>query len=410
MRTYWTLLRLPGAAGFVTAGFLARLPIAMRSVGCILMISALTGSFALAGAVAAALTLPQAAVAPAVGRLVDRRGQFSIIRLALAANVLGTAGLVLLAGYQAPHWTLFPAAVLAGVSALPMGSLSRARWSSAAAGSPHLSSAYALESVLDEVIYITGPMLVTALAVAVAPVAGLLGALALYVAGAAGLAVQRSTEPPTHEHHSRKSDGRGSIRSAGLFVLLFVYLMTGTFFGSFDVALIAFAKEHDAIGFAGVLLALLAVGSLCSGLAFGVVTWRIGYERRLLFATLGLAVGTIPLAFVDSILVMAVLTVAAGLAVSPILISANSLVEVMVPRRSLTEGFAWLSCSVTLGMALGSAAGGALADLGGSLAALLLGICCAATGFLATLAGLRPLSHRSPGRASRDEDAELRVP
>ncbi|MGH3427920.1 MAG: MFS transporter, partial [Mycobacteriales bacterium] len=362
--------------------------------------SALTGSFALAGAVAGTLTLSQATVAPAIGRLVDRRGQSSVIRFTLVINVLGTIGLILLAGYQAPLWTLFPAAVLAGVSTLPVGSLVRARWSSVAAGSSHLSSAYALESVLDEVIYVTGPMLVTALAVAVSPVAGLLGALALYVAGGAGLSVQRRTEPPTQEDGTRI----GTIRSPGLFVLLVVYLVTGVFFGSFDIALIAFAKEHGAISAAGVLLALLAVGSLCAGMVFGVVRWQVAPERRLLFATLGLAVGAAPLAVADSVLVMAALTVVAGLAVSPLLISANSLVEVIVPRRSLTEGFAWLSGSITLGMALGSAVGGGLVDLGGSIAARLLAVGCAAVGFLTTLAGLKPMSCRNPDYASSQND------
>ncbi len=187
VRTYWTLLRLPGAAGFAGAGFVARLPIAMRSVGCVLMVSALTGSFALAGAVAGVLTLSQAAIAPIVGRLVDQRGQYRIIMTALPVNILGTVALALLARHEAPVWTLFPAAAVAGVSALPVGSLVRARWSAAAAGMPHLSGAYALEGVADELIYVAGPMLVTALAVSVNPVAGLLGALVLYVAGSVDL-------------------------------------------------------------------------------------------------------------------------------------------------------------------------------------------------------------------------------
>jgi len=101
VRTYWTLLRLPGAAGFAGAGFVARLPIAMRSVGCVLMVSALTGSFTLAGAVAGVLTLSQAAIAPIVGRLVDQRGQYRIIMTALPVNILGTVALALLARYEA---------------------------------------------------------------------------------------------------------------------------------------------------------------------------------------------------------------------------------------------------------------------------------------------------------------------
>ncbi|MGH3826136.1 MAG: hypothetical protein ACRDQX_03025, partial [Pseudonocardiaceae bacterium] len=90
--------------------------------------------------------------------------------------------------------------------------------------------------------------------------------------------------------------------------------------------------------------------------------------------------------------------------------SANSLVEVMVPRRSVTEGFAWLSGSITLGMALGSAVGGGLVDLGGSIAALLLAVGSATVGFLTTLAGLRPMSCRSPDHVSdHNDDSPLPV-
>ncbi len=46
----------------------------MRGLGCVLMLVALTGSYGLAGAVAATLTLSQAFTAPWLGRLADRHG------------------------------------------------------------------------------------------------------------------------------------------------------------------------------------------------------------------------------------------------------------------------------------------------------------------------------------------------
>jgi hypothetical protein len=61
---YGSLLSIPGARGFVVAGFLARMPMSMCGLGYVLMIVALTGSYGLAGAVAATLTLSQALTAP----------------------------------------------------------------------------------------------------------------------------------------------------------------------------------------------------------------------------------------------------------------------------------------------------------------------------------------------------------
>src|ERR671912_1445084 len=75
LKTYRSLLSIPHARAFVLAGFVARLSISMRALGAVLMISQLTGSYGLAGAVAAAALLGEAVAAPRLGRLVDRFGQ-----------------------------------------------------------------------------------------------------------------------------------------------------------------------------------------------------------------------------------------------------------------------------------------------------------------------------------------------
>src|SRR5918996_4285325 len=75
LKTYGSLLSIPHARAFVLAGFVARLSISMRALGAVLMVSELTGSYGLAGAVAAVALLGEAVAAPPVGRLVDRYGQ-----------------------------------------------------------------------------------------------------------------------------------------------------------------------------------------------------------------------------------------------------------------------------------------------------------------------------------------------
>jgi hypothetical protein len=67
LKTYRSLLSTPHARAFVLAGFIARLSISMRALGCVLMVSLLTGSYGLAGAVAAAALLGEAVAAPRLG-------------------------------------------------------------------------------------------------------------------------------------------------------------------------------------------------------------------------------------------------------------------------------------------------------------------------------------------------------
>lgn len=182
----------------------------MRGLGCVLMLVALTGSYALAGAVAATLTLSQALTAPWLGRLADRHGQRRLLIVSLAAHSTGILLLVLAAQVSAPAWTLFLAASLAGAAVLPVGSLVRARWAGLVGGPPALDTAFALESVIDEAVFIVGPVIVTALAVGVAPAAGLLGPL---VSSSWDL----SPSPPrgTRSPGSRRSPSRlGASRSS----------------------------------------------------------------------------------------------------------------------------------------------------------------------------------------------------
>jgi nitrate/nitrite transporter NarK len=119
--------------------------------------------------------------APRLGRLVDRYGQRRTLLVSLAVHSAGTLALVISTQLSAPNWILLATAALSGAAALQVGSLVRARWSALVGGSPALEAAFALESTLDELIFVLGPALVTGLALGVAPGAGLLGALVLEV-------------------------------------------------------------------------------------------------------------------------------------------------------------------------------------------------------------------------------------
>lgn len=123
----------------------------------------------------------KALYSPRLGRLVDRYGQRRTLLVSLAVHSAGTLALVISTQLSAPNWILLATAALSGAAALQVGSLVRARWSALVGGSPALEAAFALESTLDELIFVLGPALVTGLALGVAPGAGLLGALVLEV-------------------------------------------------------------------------------------------------------------------------------------------------------------------------------------------------------------------------------------
>jgi MFS family permease len=356
---YADILRVPGARAFVGAGFVARLPMAMLGLGTVLLVRDATHSYGLAGAVGATIAVANAIGAPQVGRLVDRFGQRRVVLPAIFLHIAGVIALIAAAQLDAPRASLFAAAFLTGVAFPSFGSLVRSRWAMLLRGSPRLQTAYALESVLDELVFTFGPVLVTLLATALSPAFGLATGVGFLLLGGLTFVALRATEPPLSPRGERTGS---AIRARGLLVLAFAMIGLGGVFGTIEVSMVAFAEQHGREALAGPLLALHAISSAAAGVLYGARSWRMSLERRLTVAVVLLCAGTIPLALADSIALMVPAIVASGISVSPTLIASFGLVESIVPRAALTEGFAWLSTSLGAGIAVGLAIAGQVVD------------------------------------------------
>ncbi|MFI9817790.1 MFS transporter [Saccharothrix variisporea] len=332
----------------------------MRPLSCLLLIPAVTGTLGDAGVVAAAMVLAQGVASPALGRLADRVGQRRVLLTACAAHAVAIAVLLVAILLDAPLWLLVTAAAATGCASVSFTSFVRARWT-ALVDHGLLRTAFALESVLDETIFLLGPLLVTALSAAVHPAAGLVACAVLTTTGSVALALHRRSEPapaPTAERPPR------AIGVPGVRVLMVSYAGMGFLLGAVDVTMVAFAREWSVPALGGVFLSLTAVGSLVAGAIFGAVDATLPPDRLLWVTTGVLALGAIPLAFAGSPLVMGFLAVVAGIAIAPALITGSTLLESLAPRGSLSEGFSWLTSAGALGIASGTAVGGQLADAG----------------------------------------------
>jgi MFS family permease len=193
--TYRAVLAVPGAWRFCVAGAIGRMPMAMFSLGSLLLVAALTGRYGLAGAVSAAGAVSYAVCGPQIARLADRYGQRRVLRPSVVIFTVATAGFVACAELRAPAGAVLAAGALAGAAMPSLGSMVRARWSALLGSAPGLGTAYALESVVDELVYVVGPAVVTLLATEVQPAAGVVTAAVLCALGTLTLAGQVSTEP-----------------------------------------------------------------------------------------------------------------------------------------------------------------------------------------------------------------------
>ena len=195
-KTYRAVFRAPGSAAFATAGVVMRMPIAIYPLALVLIVSGRTGHYGFAGVVSACYIAGGVPGGPLLARLVDRYGQGALLLPATAVHLAAVLVLAVLLEAAAPDWTLVAPAVVAGFAYLSVGSLIRARWSVVLAGKPELVTAYSLESTLDELIFVVGPLIATLIATHTDPVVSLYVAMALIAVGAVWLSTQRGTEPP----------------------------------------------------------------------------------------------------------------------------------------------------------------------------------------------------------------------
>lgn len=387
-RTYRDVLSLPGASAFAAAGALARLPLSMLGIGLVLLVAATTGSYATAGAVAGTFGLTGSITSPWVSRMVDRFGQARVLLPTITVHVTGLILLLVFALTEAPRWTIFAAAVISGASIGSIGSLVRARWSFALAGhereSTLLHTAYSLESVIDEVVFVSGPLLVTLLATKIAPAYGIIAAALAVGVGGTLLMLQRSTEPPPSGLQS--GPRVGVLRAPGMVVLCLAMICVGVIFGSMEVLAVAFADERHHLDRAGLVLAVFALGSLLAGLWYGSVQWRWQAGRRFRLGVVLLACGVFPTLFVQSLPQLAAVIFIAGFAISPMLISGNALVQELVDPTRLTEGLTWIASAIGVGISAGAAISGAMVDAAGAQRAFVVPVSAGAGAAVLVLA------------------------
>ena len=381
--TYRSVLSVTGAPRLLASALFGRLPQGMSSLAILLLVRGSTHSYAVAGAAVGANALATAAIAPVQGRLIDRSGRGRVLA---PVAVVQSALFVLLV--LAAHWHAGPGALVllagsAGALVPSIASTVRALLGEVMEDPKVRESAYALESIAQELVWIVGPLLVGLIVTLTSPSVAVLLLGVVCVSGT--LVFLRSplaATPPLvlHAQHVRVP----ALSSGPLRMLLGPVALTGFGLGAIEVGLPSLALHAGSRSASGMLLALWSVGSMAGGLWFGSRNWRSGLAARyrtLLIAAVAL---TAPLILARSIPAGAICAVLAGLAIAPVFSCQYALVGRAAAPGSQTEAFTWVTSALVAGIAGGAALGGAVISSGGVAAPFIVG--CAATLLAAGLA------------------------
>jgi predicted MFS family arabinose efflux permease len=232
-----------------------------------------------------------------------------------------------------------------------------------------VQSAYALDSVLLELAFVGGPLLVAVIMTAIGP-----GAALVLSAGAVltGVTIFVSALPPDRdiEVHEDVRGLLGVLRTPGIATLVLTMFPVGFALGSLEVSVPAFSHDESRPELAGVLLAVWSISSAAGGLVYGVRPWRSPLAVIHHRLTLLLPLAFVPPLFASSIPVMALMLVPAGVLIAPIIATRNELASEAAPPGTKTEALTWPLTALVAGLSSGAALGGVLIDSSGWHAAV----------------------------------------
>jgi MFS family permease len=382
---YAALLKPREMRQTIAASVIGRLPIGITGLAILLLVQTATGSFASGGAATACYVVGLAAVAPLLGRVIDRHGPRATLLVCGLAFPAALVALVAAVHYLQAPVLILAAAAAAGVTFPPITACMRTYLRQRLGEDALLSTAYSLESVLIELIFIVGPMLV-ALFVAIATPA--MAVLFSAATGCVGTFLFLRS-PPLRNWRVEPRDAPsllGPLAEGGFVPLVAVILCYSMAFGLLEIGLTAYATEKDNPALAGVFLGLMSAGSALGGLAYGSRSWHYPLARQfavmLGFMGAGLSVLVLPWQPWP----FALWSLFAGVVMAPALIIQSMLVAKTARPDNITEAFTWSASALLAGVGIGIAGGGALLEYYRSPAVLAAG---AAAALVAAVAAWR---------------------
>jgi MFS family permease len=374
----------------IVSALLARLPLGMYSLAFLLLLRGTHHSYAVAGLTVGAYAFANAASAPLQGRLVDRFGRSRVLTPCALLEAVVLIAFVLASSGHAGAAVLIVLGGLSGALMPPVSPSARALMREVFPDPTVRDTAYALDSVVQEVVWITGPLLVALVVDATSPSIAVLMLALVCVAGTVTFVrsplVRGSGARAAHEPR------QAVLSNIEFRVLLGPVAVMGVGLGAIEVGLPSLALHAGSRPAAGLLLAMWSFGSMVGGLWYGARVWRSSMTARyrLLFV---LAIGfSAPLIVARTIPEGAIGAFLAGLTIAPVFSCQYALVGRAAPPGAETEAFTWVSAALVGGLAVGSAIGGALIGAVGVSAPFLFSCCATAAAALLALRTREPLA------------------
>jgi MFS family permease len=357
---YRSIFAIKGAVRFSIAGFVARMHLSMDRLALLLIVVHETGSYALAGLMVATASVVITISQPYWSRAADNFGQGRVLYVNTILRFFGFSIFILLVHFQFPVWSWFLSIIFAELNTISAGGLVRRRWIYVLPEQSLKTTAYSFEALVDEIIFVFGPLIATFLSTSITPEAGLIASMIFVVIGQPALARQRDTEPPVNRDQVRSEVSIIKRKSAQAIILPIFFV--GAYFGSIGICVVAFMNSIDRPGLTGPILAVWASGSAIAALFNGTIKWRLSHGQLFIYFLLFLSITSLGFIFADTASELAIVLFLNGLGIAPLLVTAYAVMEDEVSPDELTEAMTWVITGTPTGGAIGSAIAGQVID------------------------------------------------
>lgn len=358
---YASFFRLPDVARLLVMAVLARMPLGTVTLGMLLHVRALTGSFAAAGAAVGSYLGASAVTAPLVGRWIDRHGA----RAALLVTGIGCPAALLVLWLAKPLALTTPmlwlVAGIAGAFSPPISVLTRTMWRYRFDDESERTTAFALDAVLVEFAFTVGPALIALLLVVGSPALAFGAAFVFTTLAVPVFVASPALRYWRHDPHAKRRL-LGPLTERRLLAVFATTFLLASSLGLLEVGYPGFAAQAHRPPLAGLLIATNSIGSAIGGLIYGGLNVALAHERQLRRVLGMLVLPLVAQAVITSAGWLALVAFLAGLCIAPSLTIVTLLISSYAPARYATEAFTWSATFIVSGIGVGNVLGGVLLE------------------------------------------------
>ena len=350
MGAYTKLLRTPGVARVMGSQLLARFPYGLIAITFALHFVSVYKSYAVAGLAIGAQTIGVGVTSPWLGR---KLAVWNMRRTLIWCSVGFAVGLLVLTFVTLPAWLAIAVAGACGVVAPPVQTASRATFDQLVKAD-QLPTIFSFDSISQELIWIIGPVVAAGLSSAVSPQASMLLMVATGLGGTLWFVSNHEVKNVHLEEPQHKLGG--VLRSRAVVSLVAVGTLLVAGFAGVEIGTIGTIDKATA----GIVLAVLSIGSMVGGVLLGHRARRRGALAK--YSVLIFVGYALSLIAPTSALWLSVCWFIAGIGVAPALGLIGLLINQVTSKTAALEANGWLGTGQLIGYSAAASMSGFAID------------------------------------------------